>query len=214
MPGNRMRREPQQPTRPMTREPSMDAAGSNAAAGTSVEETLMRWRADEARVRANIREFGVARPEQVAGLSGLQVFEAMFAGRIPAPPIGDTLGFVPVHIEHGYAVFQGVPKFAHYNPLGTVHGGWFATLLDSAVACAVHATLPVGKAYTTVELKTNIVRALTDRVPLVRAEGRVVHAGNQLATAEGRLFGPDGRLYAHASTTCLVFDARAPKREA
>lgn len=186
----------------------MNAAGSNAAAGTSVEETLARWRADETRVRANIREFGVARPEQVAGLSGLQVFEAMFDGRIPAPPIGDTLGFVPVRIEHGYAVFQGAPKFAHYNPLGTVHGGWFATLLDSAVACAVHATLPVGKAYTTVELKTNIVRALTDRVPLVRAEGRVVHAGNQLATAEGRLFGPDGRLYAHASTTCLVFDAR------
>lgn len=177
----------------------------------SVEETLARWRDDEARVRANVQEIGVSRPEQVKGLSGMQMFEAMFEGRLPWAPIGDTLEFIPVHIEPGFAVFQGAPKFAHYNPLGTVHGGWFATLLDSAVACAVHSTLPVGKAYTTIELKTNIVRALTDKVPLVRAEGRVVHGGNQVATAEGRLFGPDGRLYAHASTTCLVFDARAPK---
>ena len=182
---------------------------TNAAA--SAEETLERWRAEEAQVRAKVRAIGVSRPEQVAGLTGMQMFEAMFEGRLPWAPIGDTLDFVPVHIEPGYAVFQGAPKFAHYNPLGTVHGGWFATLLDSAVACAVHSTLPVGKAYTTIELKTNIVRALTDLVPLVRAEGRVVHGGNQVATAEGRLFGPDGRLYAHASTTCLVFDARPPQ---
>jgi len=186
---------------------SIDDAGAPA----SVEETLGRWRAEEARVRANIRDIGVSRPEQVAGLTGMQMFEAMFEGRLPWAPIGRTLEFVPVHIEPGFAVFQGAPKFDHYNPLGTVHGGWFATLLDSAVACAVHSTLPVGKAYTTIELKTNIVRALTDKVPLVRAEGRVVHGGNQVATAEGRLFGPDGRLYAHASTTCLVFDARAAK---
>jgi uncharacterized protein (TIGR00369 family) len=181
------------------------------SAATSAEETLERWRAEEAQVRANVRTIGVSRPEQVAGPTGMQMFEAMFEGRLPWAPIGDTLDFVPVRIEPGYAVFQGAPKYAHYNPLGTVHGGWFATLLDSAVACAVHSTLPVGKAYTTIELKTNIVRALTEEVPLVRAEGRVVHGGNQIATAEGRLFGPDGRLYAHASTTCLVFDARAPK---
>jgi len=191
----------------------MNAATSieEASALASAEETLERWRAEEAQVRANVRAIGVSRPEQVAGLTGMQMFEAMFEGRLPWAPIGDTLHFVPVHIEPGYAVFQGAPKFAHYNPLGTVHGGWFATLLDSAVACAVHSTLPMGKAYTTIELKTNIVRALTDKVPLVRAEGRVVHGGNQVATAEGRLFGPDGRLYAHASTTCLVFDARAPR---
>lgn len=188
---------------------SIPIAETNAA--TSADETLERWRADEERVRARFRAIGVSRPEQVAGLTGMQIFEAMFEGRLPWAPIGETLDFVPVHIEPGYAVFQGAPKFAHYNPLGTVHGGWFATLLDSAVACAVHSTLPVGKAYTTIELKTNIVRALTDQVPLVRAEGRVVHGGNQVATAEGRLFGPDGRLYAHASTTCLVFDARTPK---
>jgi uncharacterized protein (TIGR00369 family) len=175
------------------------------------EETLARWEADEERARARRREVGVARPEQVAGLTGMQVFEAMFDGRLPSPPIGATLSFLPVHIEPGYAVFQGRPRFEHYNPLGTVHGGWFATLLDSAVACAIHSSLPAGKAYTTLELKMNIVRALTDKVPLVRAEGRVVHPGNQVATAEGRLIGPDGKLYAHASTTCLVFDARPPR---
>jgi len=177
----------------------------------SPAETLARWQADEARLRERRGAAGVARHEQVAGLTGMQLFEAMFDGRLPSPPIGVTLDFLPVHIEPGYAVFQGRPRFEHYNPLGTVHGGWFATLLDSAVACAIHSTLPAGKAYTTLELKMNIVRALTDKVPLVRAEGRILHPGNQVATAEGRLIGPDGKLYAHATTTCLVFDARAPR---
>lgn len=170
--------------------------------------TLARWQAEEAAIRARRGPIGIARPEQVAGLSGIEVFHAMLDGRLPAPPIGDTLDFVLVEIEPGRAVFQGRPHFAHYNPLGTVHGGWFATLLDSAVGCAVHSSLPAGKGYTTLELKLNIVRALTDKVPLVRAEGRVVHGGNQVATAEARLVGPDGRLYAHATTTCLVFDGR------
>lgn len=170
--------------------------------------TLAHWEEEAAAVLARRGSVGVARPEQVAGMTGMQVFEAMFDGRLPAPPIGQTLDFLAVHIEPGFAVFQGRPGFAHYNPLGTVHGGWFATLLDSAVGCAVHSSLPAGKAYTTLELKINIVRALTDKVPLVRAEGRVVHGGNQVATAEGKLVGPDGKLYAHATTTCLVFDAR------
>lgn len=90
-----------------------------------------------------------------------------------------------------------------------MHGGWFAALLDSAVGCAVHSTLPAGKGYTTLELKLNIVRPLTDAVPLVRAEGKVVHGGRQVATAEGRLVGPDGKLFAHATTTCLIFDRTA-----
>ena len=175
---------------------------------SDAEATLARWHEEAAAVRSRRSGIGVARPEQVEGLSGMQVFEAMMAGRLPAPPIGQTLDFELVQVEPGMAVFQGRPGPAHYNPMGTVHGGWFATLLDSAVGCAVHSSLPAGKAYTTLELKINIVRALTDKVPLVRAEGRVVHGGSQVATAEGRLVGPDGKLYAHASTTCLVFDAR------
>jgi uncharacterized protein (TIGR00369 family) len=175
----------------------------------SVEETVARWGAEEAAVRARLAATaGCVRPDELGGRTGMQVFEAIFAGELPRPPMGDTLDFVPIHIETGLAVFQGRPQLRHYNPLGTVHGGWFATLLDSAVGCAVHSTLPAGKAYTTLELKLNIVRALTDAVPLVRAEGRLVHAGRQVATAEGRLVGPDGKLYAHATTTCLVFEQR------
>ena len=108
-------------------------------------------------------------------MTGLQVFEAMLAGHVPRAPITETLDFMLIAASHGRAVFQGRPLPRHYNPLGTVHGGWFATLLDSAVACAVHSTLPAGKAYTTAELKINIVRALTAKVPLVRADGSVIH---------------------------------------
>jgi uncharacterized protein (TIGR00369 family) len=173
------------------------------------DEILALWQAEEAAVRARMAPPGVARPEQVAGLSGQQVFEAMLDGRLPPAPIALTLDFCLIRTEPGRAVFQGRPGRAHYNPLGSVHGGWFATLLDSAVGCAVHSALPPGKGYTTLELKMNIVRALSDRVPLVRAEAETVHVGKQVATAEGRLVGHDGKLYAHASTTCLVFDARA-----
>lgn len=178
------------------------------------EATIARWREEEQAVVSKLAsEVGWALPQQVSGLSGLEVFEAIFAGRLPRPPIGETLDFMPIRIERGLAVFQGRPSTKHYNPLGTVHGGWFATLLDSALGCAVHSTLPAGKGYTTLELKLNLVRALTDAVPLVRAEGRVLHAGRQVATAEGRLVGPDDRLYAHATTTCLIFDRHASTRQ-
>jgi uncharacterized protein (TIGR00369 family) len=171
------------------------------------DAVLARWQAEADALRARAQGRADASPPgSAAELSGMQVFEAMLAGHLPPAPIAGTLDFMLVHAEPGLAVFQGRPGRAHYNPLGSVHGGWFATLLDSAVGCAVHTTLPAGRGYTTLELKLNLVRALTDRVPLVRAEGRVVHAGRQVATAEGRLVGHDGRLYAHATTTCLVFD--------
>ena len=173
-------------------------------------ETLARWRGEEEAVRTRLRTApGVVTPAEVAGRSGLEIFLALLAGEIPPPPMAVTLDFTLLRIAAGFAVFQGQPKFRHYNPMGTAHGGWFATMLDSAMGCAVHSTLPAGKTYTTLELKLNIVRALTDAVPLVRAEGRLVHGGRQVATAEGRLIGPDGKLYAHASTTCLVFDQPA-----
>lgn len=172
----------------------------------NAEETLACWDEEEKAVRARLTVVGTARQDQVAERSGMEIFDAIFAGKLPPPPIGDTLDFVPIHIESGAAVFQGRPQRKHYNPLGIVHGGWFATLLDSAVGCAVHSTVPAGKMFTTLELKINMVRALTDSVPLVRAEGRVIHVGRQVATAQGRLVGPDGKLYAHATTTCLIFD--------
>jgi uncharacterized protein (TIGR00369 family) len=175
---------------------------------TDAERTLAEWQAREDHLRALPRVYGVARPDQVAGKAALQVFEAMLAGELPAAPISKTLNFLLIEVALGRAVFQGRPLFEHYNPLGGVHGGWIATLLDSCVGCAVHTTLPPGRGYTTLELKVNYVKALTDRVPLVRAVGEVIHAGRTVATADGRLLGPDGTLYAHASTTCLIFDAR------
>ncbi|MCV2423416.1 PaaI family thioesterase [Paucibacter sp. DJ2R-2] len=175
------------------------------------DAVLQQWRADEAAVRARLRPgiSGIARPEQVQDLSGLQILQAMLEGQLPPPPICDSLDFMLVSGSFGEAVFQGQPMRRHYNPLGTVHGGWYATLLDSALGCAVHTTMPVGRAYTTLEFKVNMVRALTEQVPLVRAVGRVLHSGRQVATAEASLLGHDGRLYAHASTTCLVFERPA-----
>jgi uncharacterized protein (TIGR00369 family) len=171
-------------------------------------DTLQRWRSREAELAARAAPVGVARPEQIAGKSGLQVFEAMLAGELPRAPITTPLDFWQVEVGAGHAEFQGKPAFGHYNPLGSVHGGWMATLLDSCVGCAVHTLLAPGKAYTTLELKVNFVKALSDRVPLVRAVGDVIHAGGRVATAQGRLVAPDGTLFAHATTTCLIFDAR------
>jgi uncharacterized protein (TIGR00369 family) len=155
---------------------------------------------------------GVARPDQVLGLDGLQLMQAMLRGELPYPPIAKTLNFMLVEIDKGRAVFQGAPLFEHLNPLGTVHGGWFATLLDSALGCAVHSMMPAGRGYTTAELGVNLVRAITPKVQRVRAEGQIVHCGRQLATATARLVGPDGTLYAHASTTCLVFEIPSQSR--
>ncbi|MEO7938118.1 MAG: PaaI family thioesterase [Burkholderiaceae bacterium] len=177
-------------------------------ATTPTDHQLDQWLADEQRVRATLQGgvgYGMATAEQVTGKSGLQMMQAMLRGELPAPPIARTLGFMLIAVGDGTATFQGQPQLDHYNPLGSVHGGWFATLLDSALGCAVHTMMPAGRAYTTAELSVNLVRAITTDVPRVRAEGRVIHCGRQLATADARLVGPDGRLYAHATTTCLVF---------
>jgi len=148
---------------------------------------------------------GVATPEQLRGRSGLQIMQALLAGELPFPHMMQTLDYHLVQVERGRAVFQGAPQRMHYNPLGSVHGGWYATLLDSALGCAVHTVLEAGQGYTTAELGIHIVRAATDRSGPLRAIGQVVHAGRQLATAEARIVDAAGKLYAHGSTTCLVF---------
>lgn len=189
---------------------------SPSPAAVPADTLLAQWLEDEHRVGAAQDSgvgCGVASAQQVAGKSGLEVMQAMLRGEVPFPPIARTLDFMLIDVGSGRAVFQGKPQFAHYNPLGSVHGGWFATLLDSALGCAVHTMMPPGRAYTTAELSVNLVRAITTDVPRVRAEGRVVHCGRQLATADARLVGPDGRLYAHATTTCLVFDMPGPARK-
>ena len=170
---------------------------------------LEAWLAQEREVAGRIESgvgCGVARPEQVAGRSGLDVMQAMLRGELPYPPIARTLAFQLMEAEAGRAVFQGTPGPDHFNPMGGIHGGWYATLLDSALGCAVHTMMPAGRGYTTAELGVNLVKAIGRNVQRVRAEGKVLHCGRQLATAEARLFGPDGTLYAHATTTCLVFE--------
>lgn len=154
---------------------------------------------------------GVAKPEQISGKSGLEVMQAMLRGDIPYAAIAKTLDFIILEVEAGRAVFQGTPGPAYLNPMGTIHGGWYATLLDSALGCAIHTLMPPGRGYTTAELSVNLVKAIGPKVQRIRAEGKVIHCGRQLATAEARLFGPDGTLYAHATTTCLVFELKAPK---
>jgi uncharacterized protein (TIGR00369 family) len=148
---------------------------------------------------------GVVSNEQLLSYDGLAFLEALIAGELPSPPIMQTLGFRLAEVETGRAVFRATPEYRHYNPIGTVHAGFAATLLDSAMACAVHATLARGEAYTTLEFKINLVRPLTDKTGPVAAEGRVLHRGRTVATAEGFLKDAGGKLYAHATTTCAIF---------
>ena len=174
------------------------------------QDTAAQWLEQSTAVRARMVEGGgkpgLAGPEHFAGKTGLEQMQAMLSGGMPYPHIAETMDFALVEIELGKAVFQGTPQLKHYNPLGSVHGGWYATLLDSAVGCAVHTMMPVGRGYTTAELSVNIVRAASHKSGPLRAIGSVIHCGKQLATAEGRIVGPDGKLYAHATTTCLVFE--------
>ena len=176
---------------------------------------LEQWLAREHELRTQHAQGpgpGVNDIETVRGKTGLELMQAVLHGTGHTPTIGHTLDFLLVDVSPGHAVFQGAPGTGHLNPMGTVHGGWFATLLDSALGCAVHSLMPAGRAYTTAELSVNIVKALSPKVQRVRAEGKVVHCGRQLATAEARLVGPDGTLYAHATTTCLVFDLPSPSK--
>jgi uncharacterized protein (TIGR00369 family) len=149
--------------------------------------------------------FGVVPLEQVRALDGLDLFKGLMEGRFPAPPIAKVLGFQVAEVERGRVVFTYTPVFDHYNPLGTVHGGVAATLLDGVMGCCVHTTLKAGIGYTTVEIKVNYVRAMTDKTGPVRAEGKVINVGSRIATAEGRLHDNEGRLLAHGTTTCLIF---------
>ena len=169
---------------------------------------LQQWIAEAETIDARMMRAGpgVATPAQIMGKTGLEQLQGMLAGELPFAPIAQTLDFSLIAVSPGYALFQGRPGPAHFNPMGGVHGGWFATMLDSALGCAVHTLMPAHRGYTTAELSVNYVRGLSPKVGRVRAEGKVLHCGKQLATAEARLFGPDGTLFAHATTTCLVFE--------
>jgi uncharacterized protein (TIGR00369 family) len=150
-------------------------------------------------------KFGVVSLEQARRMDGLSLFKGLLEGRVPAPPIAKVLGFKVAEVERGRVLFTYTPVLDHYNPLGTIHGGVAATLLDSAMGCSVHTTLEAGIGYTTLEIKVNYVRAMTDRTGAVKAEGKIVNVGKRIATAEGRVFDQEARLLAHGTTTCLIF---------
>lgn len=172
---------------------------------TETEAVLQQWLAREAEVRARMAEPGVATLDQLKAVSGIDFLLGILNGDYPVAPIGKTLDFIPVEGEPGRIVFQGTPGVQHYNPLGSVHGGYFCTLLDSAVGCAVQSMLPKGMGYTTLEIKVNLIRAMNSKTGPVRAEGKVIQVGRQVGTAEGRIVDAAGKVYAHATTTCLVF---------
>ena len=138
------------------------------------------------------------------GQSGLAFLQRMMQGEIPPPPIAKLMDFRLSEVSEGKAVFTCMPAEQHYNPIGVVHGGLAATLLDSAMGCAVQSMLPEGVGYTTAELHINLVRAFTSTTGLIRAEAEVIHSGRRMATAQGRIVDAQGKLYAHGSTTCLV----------
>jgi uncharacterized protein (TIGR00369 family) len=145
----------------------------------------------------------------VAQLSGLEAMRLMIAGELPPPPIATLLGFDLVHVEEGRVVFAAEPGEQHYNPIGTVHGGLAATLIDSATGCAVHTTLPAGTGYTTTDVQVRFVRPITRDTGRIECVGEVVHRGRTMATAEARLMAGD-RLLAHGTASLLILspDAR------
>ena len=137
-------------------------------------------------------------------MSGLEYLRSAITGEIPFAPIGVLMNMQGAEIEEGRVVFVAEPAEYHYNPIGVVHGGFAATLLDSALGCAVHTMLPAGTAYTTLEIKVNYLRPLTSQTGKVYCEGKVIHMGGRIATAEARLTDESGKLYAHGTTTCII----------
>jgi uncharacterized protein (TIGR00369 family) len=156
--------------------------------------------------------YGLPKPEDIAGMTGLQMMQALIDGKIPAPPMAQTLSFWLVEVGDGYAVFEGDPGAHVLNPLGVVHGGWALTLIDSAAGCAGHTLLPPGVGYTSVETKTNFTRPIRHDTGRVRAEGRVISRGRQIMTSEARLLDTQGRILAHGTSTLIVLGARAESK--
>jgi uncharacterized protein (TIGR00369 family) len=137
--------------------------------------------------------------------SGQELFANIIKGSLPQAPIARTLDFQLTEVSDGGAVFEIDCSEFHYNPLGTVHGGVIATLLDSAMSCAVHTQLPPGTGYTTIEMKVNFIRPILHDTGPLRCIGKVVHGGRRIATSEGKLIDAEGKLYAHGTTTCFIF---------
>ena len=166
---------------------------------------------DSERKRLVTWEDPAAARRQARKMSGAEFFKAMRRGEIPEPPFGKLLGMDLFDVGEGKFTMTLQPQEFHYNPMGCVHGGILATLLDSVMSASVHTALPAGKGYMTLEIKVNFLKPVYEHTGEVVAEGKVISCGSQVATAEGKLTDVEGKIYATGSTTCLVFDIPAPK---
>jgi len=151
--------------------------------------------------------FGIVDRKQLAQDSGLAFLTKLLDGTLPAAPFSEASEIWPVEIARGRVVFEGIPSHHFYNPLGTVHGGWLSTLLDSAMGCAVYSLLEPGQVFTTIEMKVNFVRPATERTGKLTCEGQIVHLGSRIATSQGRIVDGTGNLIAHGSETCIILAA-------
>lgn len=177
---------------------------------TETKDILSQWIAAEEALLARQRVgTGALTKDKVAAMTGLEVMRAVMNGQLPSAPMSETMRYMMVEVEHGRVVVQGAPAEHVMNIQGSVHGGWFGTILDSAVGNAIHTTLPAGKGYATLDLGIKMIRAIFPSIGRVRAIGTVINTGRTICTAEGVIVGPDGKIYAHATTTCLVQDLRS-----
>jgi uncharacterized protein (TIGR00369 family) len=151
------------------------------------------------------RQIGVVSMVEAAELTGLELMQAISKGELPGPSIGAAMNFRMVNVEEGEVTFAGTPHEGLMNPMGTVHGGWAATLLDSVLACAIHTLCPKGYASTSIDLKVNFVRPILPSSGRLTARGKVIHPGRQIATSEATLMDENGKLYAHGVQACSIF---------
>ena len=149
-------------------------------------------------------EVGVVPREIATAVAGLDFLEGLRKGAHPAPPFAAVTDIWIVEVESGRVVFEASPSSRFYNPLGTVHGGWISTLLDSAMGCAVHSVLKPGQGYTTIDMTINFVRPVFEKTGKLKCQGKIIHAGGRAATAEGRVWDEAGTLIAHGSETCMI----------
>jgi uncharacterized protein (TIGR00369 family) len=152
-----------------------------------------------------MRRFGLVPPDLAARMSGLEFLRGLLEGTLPAPPFSQETDVWPREVERGRVVFEAVPSSRFYNPMGIVHGGWLTLVLDTAMGCAVHSVLDAGQGYTTIDLRTTFAKPVREATGRVRCEGYVLHVGERIASAEGRITAADGTLLAHGSETCLRF---------
>jgi len=162
--------------------------------------------------KERIRTYSWENPEEIAekamNLSGYDFLKAMFEDKVAVPPILQTLNFTISEFNKGNIVFEFTPQEYHYNPIGSVHGGVITTILDSAIGCSLHSILPKNTAYTTLEIKLDFLKKITEKTGVLKTNTKIIHSGKSTAFVESDLIDESGNTYAHAVSTCMVFNLK------